>query len=456
MIGLISSLIVLAFVLVAMGLVARIFGNEKLQLVVNLVLLVALIAAITAALDLGSAHSYEEFLSANPFSLLLMLIFTGSALLLNLIAFYDRHGYAEFAVLSNMALAGGYIVAMSMSLLGIFLGLELAAVPAILLLLANRKSMEGAVKMFVMSAMAVAIFSFGAVLFYGATGSMMLQQYAQSPIIYVALILLLGALGVEAALFPFNLWLPDVYDDAPAHIAAMLGGLNKKIAMAALIEIGFLLIPLKNTSLLLGAIATITMFYGNVMALRQERIKRLLAYSSISQAGYILIGIAVGTQYGIAASLFQIVAHAVAFIGLLGIAYFLEFRNIVHIDNMVGLHNESRFAAFSISILLLSLLGIPFTAGFMGKFMLFSSAVYGGIAALALVGVANTVISAYYYAKVMLAMYADKASPTKMRISGYIMAPVVICVVLTLALGVFPNALVALAEAAAKGLAAAI
>ncbi|MDE1850859.1 MAG: NADH-quinone oxidoreductase subunit N, partial [Candidatus Micrarchaeota archaeon] len=360
---------------------------------------------------------------------------------------------SNFALLGSFALMGMYLVAFASSLVSIFIGLELMGISTIFaMLLSKRVAIEASVKLFILASVAIALFSFGMVLVYGATGSAALVAPATAGnLILVALGMILAALGFEAALFPFNLWVPDVYQGASTYVTAMIGGINKKVGFLALIEVLFLLFAADTAVFvpIMYALSVITMFYGNIAALAQRNVKRMLAYSSIAQAGYIAIGLAVASSYSLSASLFQIFAHMIMFIGAIAVVLFMESKNRNEINDYIGLHKESSVAAFCFAIMLLSLIGTPLTMGFIGKFLLFSSAVYGGALALALFGVLNSMISVYYYFKVITAMYSNKSGPQRLRVKGNVLLVIVLCTLLVIGLGVYPNLMMGLASSAA-------
>ncbi|MDE1847299.1 MAG: NADH-quinone oxidoreductase subunit N, partial [Candidatus Micrarchaeota archaeon] len=185
-------------------------------------------------------------------------------------------------------------------------------------------------------------------LVYGATGSVALvSPAAASNLMLIALGMIIAALGFEAALFPFNLWVPDVYQGASTHVTAMIGGINKKVGFLALLEVLFLLFAVDKAVFvpIMYVLAVITMFYGNIAALAQRNVKRMLAYSSIAQAGYIAIGLAVATQYSLQAAAFQVFAHMLAFIGAMAVVVFMEGRNRHEMGDYLGLHKESSISA---------------------------------------------------------------------------------------------------------------
>ena len=437
----ISVTAIMLFFNLALNLTKR----RSLQFAANAALLSIL--SVLAAYMLYSGYMYTAAgtISFNPFSIFFILIFTIGILLVNALAYGHSEDYGSFSLLASFALIGMYLVSSSTSLITIFLGLELASIPTVFIVLISRKSLEAAAKFFIMASIAVASFSFAMVLVYGGTNALSLSAVPGTALMVFASVLFIASIGFDASIFPFNIFIPDVYSGAPAYVTSMLGGINKKMGFAALIQVIILLfITSKSPFIVLAILSVLTMFYGNLAALRQENLKRLLAYSSISQAGYMLIGIAISTKYGIEASLFQIFTHMFIFIGLLGVVGWLESRNRHRISDLIGLSGENRFAAIVMTIFMLSLIGLPFTTGFIGKFLLFLGAVRSGFAWLAIIGIVNSIISVYYYARPIMAAYTGKAGEYKICMHRSTLAVVLACLAITLVLGIFPSPLISI------------
>lgn len=435
------------------GVALTIDRKKKAHLVLSSSAYVAAALLIAYIMLTGTAQSYvvSGLFSINAFSLFFSLIFTLGIFLVNIIAFRYSHDYNEFALLSSFALIGMYAVAFSANLITLLIGLELSTLPVVFMILLTRKSLEAAAKLFIIASLSVALLSFSVVLTYGGSGSIMLHGYSGGAVLGFAALLFIVSLGFEASIFPFNVLLPDVYSGSPAHITSMLGGINKKVGFAALMQIMILgFIVYKQAFLLTAVLAVLTMFYGNLVALMQDNIKRMMAYSSISQAGYILIGIAVADSSGIEASLVQIFAHMFIFIGVLTIVAWLEEHGRHRIDDIEGLHSENRFLSFSLAVFLLSLAGLPFTTGFVGKFLLFFSAVNSGLAWLAFIGIINSIISIYYYARVITKVYSGRRVSRGMKTGKEVGAVVIACVVITLLFGIYPAPLIHVAANAAN------
>ena len=445
----IYAFIGLVALLCAGNLAFRMSSKKRQHLIFNLAVMLLLMASICI---LSIAQSlYFNVISVNPFSIFFFLIFTIAIFLLNLLAYARSRDYGNFAILASFALAGMYLVASSTTLVTIFLGLELMSIPsAFMILLSRRDALEAATKFFIMASIAIALLSLAIVLVYGSTNSLSLTNQPPSDLLYFALVLFIASLGFEGSVFPFNVLLPDVYQGSAAYVTAMLGGVNKKVGLMALMQVLILIFLMDRTAfVMVAALSVITMFYGNMVALVQTNFKRMLAYSSISQAGYILIGIAVATQAGIGASIFQIFAHMFIFIGAMSMVAWLESRDRNEINDLIGLYKENRFCAIALTIFLLSLVGLPFTTGFFGKFLLILSAVNANLVWLALFGIINSMISIFYYAKVITAMYTEKVGSYRSQLDSLTLVVVIVCLAVTIVFGIYPQPIVQLANGAA-------
>jgi proton-translocating NADH-quinone oxidoreductase chain N len=385
-------------------------------------------------------------------------------LMVNILSYVRSKDYPNLSFLLSLSFTGMFVVATATSVLSIFAGMELLAIStAFAILFEGKHRIEAAVKFFILSSVSVAIFAFALALLLSYDPQLAIVPAIQNPNLSGSIIVLLSiatfaaAFGFESALFPFNLWIPDVYEGSPTYITSMLAGINKNVAFVAIIEVFFFVfLAYRSTfSLLFIAIAILTMFFGNLIALGQKSIKRLFAYSSISQAGYILVGIATGTQFGLEASIFYMVAHAFMIIGSFAIVMWLESKNIKTVDDCNALDSRNRFAAVSLTIFMLSMAGVPPLIGFAGKFLLFSSAITSGAVILAVIGVVNSFISIYYYVRIMNAMYSRKEHKP-LKIESYIVVVILICLAVVIGFGVYPQPLINIATAASRSVFAGI
>lgn len=428
-----------------------IYSKKKVMLAFNLALLLLIDIAALAGIN-GTTAQYFNLFSSSPFALYFTLLFSTGMFFVSLLAYDYSESYQDFALLSGFALLGMLLVAFAASLIIILIGLELASLPSVFIVLLSKKnSLEPAVKYLIMSAIAVSFAALAIAIIYGATGSISMNEVGNSGYTLLALALFIASLGFEASQFPFNVLIPDIYQGSSAYATSMLGGLNKKMGFAALIQIAILIfISVPITFTVLAALSVLTMFYGNLVALAQTNLKRMLAYSSISQAGYIMIGIATATGSGISASLVQIFAHMLMFIGVLAIVAWLEKLGRSEIDDLIGLNRENKLASISMTVLMLSMIGMPFTLGFVGKFLLFLSATSSGLVWLAILGIINSVISIGYYSKAITAIFTNKYGARKIGMNYPTLFVVAACLILVILFGIYPAPLTAIASSAAK------
>ncbi|MGC8710236.1 MAG: NADH-quinone oxidoreductase subunit N [Candidatus Micrarchaeia archaeon] len=440
---------ILLFAILALGsMLARILNRKALLYAFSVLTIAAIAATAADFIFSGSFGIYLGILSLNPFSSLMIILFAAATILI-LSYSLEESTYEDFALLLSFDFIGASVVAMANSLITIFLGLELVAIPTTIMILLSRKSLEAGIKYFVITAIASSLLAFGIALVYLFSGNLLLLSQPYSVGLAFALVMFIAAIGIEASVFPFNLWVPDVYQGSPSFVTSVLGGINKKVGLIALVEVVLIMFGTYTiVAYLVAVLAILTMFYGNLGALRQQNIKRMLAYSSISQAGYIMIGLATLTSYGISASIFQIFAHIFMFVGAFAIVSWLEGKNRVNINEYVGLNSENRLAALGLSIFLLSMAGIPFTVGFVGKFLLFSSAIYANMAWLAILGIISTVISIYYYSRVIIAIYTNRAGTVYIHMHRNVAAVVAACIVIVIAFGIYPGPAIHAVESA--------
>lgn len=431
------------------------FTRKKLaSLLFNTLLLMA-IACFSLMLWVGNISAqYFKLVNVSPFGAFFASLSSLGLLLVGLLAYAYSDSYPDFALLASFALAGALSISFAGSLLMLLAGLELVSLPSVFIVLFSRRnSIEAATKFFLMSAFVAGLLVFAIVLTLGSAGTLSFSSIKLSAYASLALVLFFASLGFDSSIFPFNILIPDIYQGSSSYATGMLGSVNKSIAFAALIQvIIFLFIGMQAAFGLAALLAALTMFYGNLVALVQTDLKRLFAYSSIAQAGYILIGIATATSSGIAASLVQIFAHAFLFIGVLAILAWLEKNGRKEVDSLIGLSGENKLAAFAFTIFVLSMIGLPLTTGFVGKLLLFMNAATSGLLWLALLGIINTIISIFYYAKIVVGIFTSKVGERKIRMEIPTMAVVVSCLVITFLFGIYPSALVNFATNAAASI----
>ncbi len=442
--------------------------------------LVALMAYVISALFVFSeplSMSVGSLLVLNTYSGLFMLVFLAVGIVVvfaspEFIVRDRNHG--EYYSLILLAITGMTVVAEANDLFVIFIGLETAGISSFALSgfrKSESRSAEAATKYFIIGGFSSALTLFAISLIYGVAGSTSISGMSAAltsafsdiegsrSMILLAVALLFAGIGFKIAMVPFHMWAPDVYEGAPAPISGLLAAASKKMGFAAFFKIFLIgiIVTKADWEVAAGALAIITMTVGNLIAISQTSIKRMLAYSSIAQAGYILIVLPVGTQYAIAGGLFHILTHAfmksgafmiVAAMGAVAVGEKLE--------DFKGLSRRSPLLAFSMALILLSLAGIPPLAGFASKFVVFSSAVYASISPgpswlvwLAIAGVLNSALSLYYYARVIKYMYVDPGPSDRVRVKPMIAISVGIAVVMIVVIGVYPQPIIDLCERAA-------
>jgi len=371
---------------------------------------------------------------------------------------------AEYYALILFATAGMGVLASAQELLTAFIGLEMSSISSYILAGYRRdsiKSSEAALKYFLLGSFATAFFLYGIALVYGATGSTSLVQVAlgdpTSNLLRVGLVLILVGLAFKVAAAPFQVWTPDVYEGAPSPVTALFSAGPKAATFALLLRI-FITVH-AATDFWFWAfwiLAVATMFAGNLGALVQNNVKRMLAYSSIAHAGYTLVAFAAVTSIktdsmdsaapAYAAVLFYLAGYSLVKVGAFTIVSDLGGRGerYLTMEDYAGLGTRQPFAAAALSLFLLSLLGLPITAGFFGKFYVFKAAINSHLIWLAVIMTVNSTIGAYYYLRLIVVMYmrdykgtAPADSPTGLSLtSGLVVA---VSVLATLYLGLFPN-----------------
>jgi NADH-quinone oxidoreductase subunit N len=363
------------------------------------------------------------------------------------------------AVLGMMIMAGG------IDLITLFIGLETMAVSFYILagfIKPSQRSNEAAVKYFLLGAFSLGILLYGMSLMYGLSGTTNLRQMAGlltggDPRLMLAVILVVAGMGFKIAAVPFHMWAPDVYEGAPTPITAFLSVGSKAASFAMLLRIFREGLPAMNADwrLLFEVLSIVTMTVGNFAALTQSNLKRMLAYSSIAHAGYVLMGVVAGTPRGVTAMLIYLLIYSFMQLGAFAVIVLLRRRDVVgdELKDMSGLHFRNPWAAFAMLLFMLSLGGIPPTAGFMGKLWLFGAAIDAGYYWLALIGVLNSAVSLYYYVRVVVFMYIkSERTGSEPAMSPALGVALGVAVVATIVLGMYPGRLFELAQASAETL----
>ncbi|HVN75389.1 MAG TPA: NADH-quinone oxidoreductase subunit N [Thermoanaerobaculaceae bacterium] len=370
----------------------------------------------------------------------------------------------EYNALILFATVGMMTMASGTSLATIYVGLELMALSTYVLAGYFRrevKSHEAATKYFVLGAMSSGILLYGLSLIYGTTGTLDLAALARSvgegrasAATLVGVALLACGFLFKVAAVPFHVWTPDVYEGAPTPITAFMSVGPKAAAFAIFLRV-FVggLGPLEGQwRWLVGGAAALTMIWGNIAALTQDNVKRMLAYSSIAHAGYALVGLVAGGQAGTQSVLFYMLVYTVTNLGAFGFVIMLESREYAGetVQDYAGLARKHPLAAFGMLLFMLSLGGIPPTAGFMGKLYLFAAAVNAGYVALVVLAVLMSAVSLYYYFRIVLQMYlreGQDAEPAALVAAPWTERVIWACGAAVLVIGVLPAPFLAAAKA---------
>src|SRR3984957_3728415 len=358
----------------------------------------------------------------------------------------------EYYALILFGVVGMALMSSAVELVLIFIALEISSISSYVLTGFRRHeaaSAEASLKYFLLGSFATAFFLYGVALMFGATGSTNIDQISRSlqsgpiPLLaFVAVAMMFVGLGFKVAAAPFHVWTPDVYEGAPAPIVGLMSTAPKAAAFAVLLRIVFV-INVPGNFWLVWVSAALSMTLGNVGALVQNNVKRLLAYSSIAHAGYLLVAFAATPAMGTSAAMFYAASYAAMNLGAFAVVS--HFANAgeryVTLDDYEGLGRSSPLLAATLTIFLLSLIGIPMTGGFFAKFYVFSAAVKANLIWLTIIGVVNSGVGAYYYLRIIVVMYMREAR--KEVPVGSVSLPLGLglatCLAATLYLGLFPG-----------------
>jgi NADH-quinone oxidoreductase subunit N len=449
-------------------LVAEPFVDKARRSSLGITGLMGIVAATLATLSLvGNDGTYfSGMIIVDNFSIFFrftFLLISGLTILASL-DYLKRQdlNLAEYYALVLFATVGMDLMAASNELIMVFLGLETLSISCYILLGVRRsdpRSNESALKYFLLGSFSSAFLLYGIAMAYGATRTTNLELIAQGildgsanmSLIYLAAALMFVGFGFKVASVPFHVWTPDVYEGALAPVTAFMSVGPKAAGFAILIRVFWAALPKAYNKWLAVAwiSAVLTMTVGNVVAIVQTNIKRMLAYSSIAHAGYILVAFA-SKDNGIAAVLFYTVAYALTNIGAFTIVALIgrENERRTQIEDYAGIGFRQPLLAASLSLCLLSLAGIPLTAGFAGKFLIFRAAIQSHFLWLAVIGVVNSAISVYYYLRVIVVMYMKEPAEEyiPIAVSPGTAAVLVLTTVGILQLGIYPDFVISLAR----------
>ncbi|OGO19752.1 MAG: NADH-quinone oxidoreductase subunit N [Chloroflexi bacterium RBG_16_50_11] len=425
--------------------------------------------------------AFNNMLAADNFAVFFKLLFLGIAFLVILASADYESKFAnfrsEYYALILLSTTGMMLMSAAADLISLYIALELTSISLYVLvsLLKDKKSTEAALKYLLLGAIASAVLLYGMALVFGATGETQLAAIAQSlqtmtdstplgnPALYMGIVLMIAGFGFKIAAVPFQMWVPDVYEGAPTTITAYLSVGSKAAGFAIILRTFFTAFGEPFTishdwGIIFAVMAVISMIIGNMAAIPQTNIKRMLGYSSIAQAGYLMVGLATfglampATALGESGLLFFLVSYALTNLGAFTAIIIISNKiNSDTIADYAGLGRRSPLLALGLTFCMVSLIGIPPAAGFMAKFYIFSQAAQHGLLWLVIIATINSVISAYYYLRVVKVMWFNEAASTeKVPSSAAPGIALALCCIGVLLLGVMPGLLMRLAEIASS------
>jgi len=418
--------------------------------------------------------SFNGMLVVDNFSLFFKFLILGIAALVivssvDYVSKFARF-QGEYYALVLFSAVGLMLMASTGELISIYVSLELSSISlyALVAFLKDKKSSEAGLKYMILGAISSAVLLFGMAFVFGLTGTTQLDQIMDkvsglisggqlwdSPALLLGIILMVAGFGFKIASVPFQMWVPDVYEGAPTPITAYLSVASKAAGFAVILRVFYTAfgIPLlsENWGMIFAVLGAISMTLGNVVAIAQTNIKRMLAYSSIANAGYLMVGLAAVSSLGRSGVLFFLASYALANLG--------AFIAIIAISNKTGSDEIADYSGMSrrtpalalvLTLCLVSLIGIPPTGGFIAKFYIFNAAIQHDLLWLVIIAVLNSVVSAYYYLRVVKVMYTEKAASEEAVPSSIpLRAALTITSLGVLLLGIYPWVVLRLAEAAA-------
>ncbi len=424
---------------------------------------------------------FNNMLAVDNFALFFKMLFAGIAFLVILasadyVSKFSRF-QGEYYALILLSTLGMMLMAATADLISIYIALELTSISLYVLVgfLKDRKSTEASLKYLLLGALASAVLLYGMALIFGFTGQTQLGEIAQaiqsmspqalmsSPALLMGIVMLIAGFGFKIAAVPFQMWVPDVYEGAPTPVTAYLSVASKAAGFAIILRVFFSAFGVPgwlslNWGVIFAVLAVISMIIGNVVAIPQANIKRMLGYSSIAQAGYLMVGLATlgfspaADVLGQSGIIFFLASYALtnlgAFIAVIAISSKLDSDEIA---DYAGMFKRAPVLALALTFCLISLIGMPPAAGFMAKFYIFSAAVQNHLLWLVIIAVINSVISAYYYLRVVKVMWSgEPASGEKVPSSGAPRFALFLCCLGVLLLGIIPGLVMRLAEFASQ------
>lgn len=460
-------MLILACIALVMGLFSGKRSEQVVYAIVQFTLLLGFSLSLKALPHLTTSLGFNDAYISDPVSLVLKIFITLSGFLAFIYSRYyvKQHQLpsAEYYILGLFSILGMMVLVSGHTLLTIYLGLELMSLPLYAMIGLQRNvpvASEASMKYFVMGAMTSGILLYGMSFLYGLTGSlnlttivtvMQLHHANHALLLGFAGIFILVAVSFKLAIAPFHMWAPDVYTGAPTSVTLFLATLPKLAAFGMLVRLLInVLLPLGViTHEMLMVLAILSIFLGNVLAIAQKNIKRMLAYSGISHAGYLFLGLVPGLLPAYQASLFYVITYALMGLAAFGILVVLSQpgNEIEYIDDLQGLSNQQPWLAFLLMIVMFSMAGVPPTLGFLAKFLIFQSLVQAKYVLLAVIGLLLSIVGAYYYLRIVKTMYFDEGSQI-FPVAGNKAMKLILSFngLALLGLGIFPGILIQLCQ----------
>ncbi len=447
-------------------LVADLIVSDKRKLAHLSLGILAISAFLLFRLGDLSTSAYGGQVSIDPFASYFKFIFLiAAALTIGISTRYldiEREHHGEYYALILFATMGMMFMASGTDLVTLYIGLETMAIATYVLvgfLRGNQRSNEASLKYFLLGAFSSGVLLYGMSLLYGISGSTNLVEIAEAlsrrpvtdPISLVAMITVASGMFFKIAAFPFHQWVPDAYEGAPASVTAFMSVAVKAASFAMMVRIFMIgIYPLRDQWLpVFAAVCVMTITVGNVAALTQTNVKRMLAYSSISHAGFVLLGLIAGNDTGMTAVVLYLFVYTFMNLGAWTIIVALRRRDVIgdHVDDLNGLFFKHPAVATVMLVFLLSLAGIPPTAGFVAKYYLFASVIETGHTALAVLAALNVVVGVYYYMRVVVAMFINESTEnTGLALSPGLVTVLAIALILTLFIGLYPDPFIEMAR----------
>jgi NADH-quinone oxidoreductase subunit N len=454
------SLLTIEMILTVLGLTILVLGlivppNAKRGL--GALTTIGLLGALGAAVALWNVQGtlFDGMYIVDQYATFFKIICLTAAVLVTMgcTKYVENMGAnGEYYSILVFSILGMCVMASAGDFVTLYVGLELMTLAFVVLVALNKrdaKSAEAGIKYVILAGISAAALLYGLSLVYGLTGTIMIHEIAQllvagsvSPLLVFGLVLLVAGLGFKVSAVPFHMWSPDVYEGAPTSVTAFLAVGSKAASFAILVRlfVGGFIGSAGTWVMLIAILAAITMVAGNLLAIPQTNIKRMLAYSSVAQAGYMLVGLVALTEAGVKGIMFYSFLYVFATLGAF-VVVTTVFNKIKsdEIADYAGLAQRAPLLAAVLTISMLSMAGIPPLAGFVGKFYLFTT-IIGDYFWLALLGLIISMISVYYYLRVCLVMYRDEPKEnTPINYSGGVTVVLVITLVATIILGVYPG-----------------